>query len=384
MRLHKALDVADLQAMARRQVPRMFYDYTDTGSWTESTYHANEAELQKLHFRHRVGRDLSNCSTQAHMLDKDCAMPVALSPVGLAGMHRADGEILIARAAEKFSIPYTMSTLSICSVEDVAAATSAPFWFQLYILKDRDFMRALMQRVKDAGCSALVLTLDMQIMADRHRDKRNGLSTPPKPTLSTILNLLSKPRWCFNMLQTLPTGRYNFGNIVGHVKAVTNVTSFAEWINAQFDPGLQWDDLDWIKEEWVGPLILKGIMDPEDARIAVDKGADAIIVSNHGGRQLDGAPASIQALPAVVEAVDGRIPVWMDSGIRSGQDVLRALALGAQSTMIGRASIYGLGAGGEAGVTRALEIIQRELQLSMAMCGCSSPAEVDRSILASV
>jgi L-lactate dehydrogenase (cytochrome) len=312
------------------------------------------------------------------MVGQPVTMPVALAPTGLTGMQWADGEILAARAAEAFGVPFTLSTMSICSIEDVAARVSKPFWFQLYVLRDREFIERLIDRAKAAKCSALVLTLDLTILGQRHKDVKNGLSTPPKPTLVNLLNLMTKPRWCLNMLGT---PRRQFGNIVGHVKGVGDVSSLSAWTAAQFDPTLSWSDVEWIKRRWGGPLILKGIMDAEDARHAADTGADALVVSNHGGRQLDGAPSTIEALPAIVDAVGPRIEVWFDSGIRSGQDVLRAIAMGAKATMIGRAFLHGLGAMGEQGVTRCLQIIRKELDITMAFCGKTDIRQVDRSIL---
>jgi L-lactate dehydrogenase (cytochrome) len=370
--------IGDLQALARKRVPRMFYDYADSGSWTESTYRANESDFQGIQFRQRVAVDMRNRSLATTMAGVPVAMPVALAPTGLTGMQHADGEILAARAAEKFGVPFTLSTMSICSIEDVAANTKAPFWFQLYMMKDRDFMQRLIGRAKAANCGALVLTLDLQILGQRHKDVRNGLSAPPKPTLANLLNLTTKPRWCMGMLGTKRRG---FGNIVGHVQGVGDVSSLSAWTATQFDPALHWRDVEWVKKEWGGKLILKGILDAEDARLAADTGADALIVSNHGGRQLDGAPSSIAALPAIVDAAGSRIEVWMDGGIRSGQDVLKAVALGARGTMIGRAFLYGLGAMGEAGVTKCLEIIRNELDITMALCGRNDIRNVDRSIL---
>jgi L-lactate dehydrogenase (cytochrome) len=370
--------VEDLRRMAQKRVPRMFYDYADTGSWTESTYRANEADFQRIKFRQRVAVDVEKRSVAAKMVGIDVTMPVAIAPVGMTGMQHADGEILAARAAEKFGVPFTLSTMSICSIEDVAANAAKPFWFQLYVMRDRAFAEGLIDRAKAAKCSALVLTLDLQILAQRHKDLINGLSAPPKPTLANILNLFTKPYWCWHMLGT---SRREFRNIVGHVKGVSDMSSLAEWTKNQFDPTLCWEDIGWIRKRWGGKLILKGIMDVEDARIAADTGADALIVSNHGGRQLDGAPSSISALPAIADAVGKRIEVWMDGGIRTGQDVLKAIALGAQATLIGRSAVYGLGALGEAGVTKCLEIIRNELDLSMALCGRSQLADVDRTIL---
>ncbi|MEQ1804563.1 MAG: alpha-hydroxy acid oxidase [Burkholderiaceae bacterium] len=370
--------IEDLRVLAKKRVPRMFYDYADSGSWTESTYRANGSDFQKIKLRQRVAVNIETRSTAAAMVGVNAKMPVAIAPVGLTGMQHADGEILAARAAQNFGIPFTLSTMSICSIEDIAAATSAPFWFQLYVMRDRDFIERLIERAKAARCGALVLTLDLQIIGQRHKDLKNGLSAPPKMTLSNLINLMSKPRWGLGMLGTKRRG---FGNIVGHVKGVSDMADLSAWTQAQFDPRLNWGDVEWIKKRWGGKLILKGIQDVEDARIAVDSGADALIVSNHGGRQLDGAQSSIGALPAIVEAVGSKIEVHMDGGIRSGQDVLKAWALGARGTYIGRAMVYGLGALGEAGVTQALEIIHKELDLTMAFCGRTNLREVDRSIL---
>ena len=370
--------IADLQRLARKRVPRMFYDYADSGSWTESTYRANESDFQKLKLRQRVAVNMQDRSTRTQMVGIDVAMPVAIAPTGLTGMQHADGEILAARAAEKFGIPFTLSTMSICSIEDIAAHTKAPFWFQLYVMKDRDFIERLIDRAKAANCSALMLTLDLQILGQRHKDLKNGLSAPPKPTLANIINLMTKPRWCLGMLGTK---RRSFGNIVGHAKGVGDLSSLSSWTAEQFDPGLSWADVEWIKKRWGGKLIIKGIMDVEDARLAADSGADALIVSNHGGRQLDGAPSSIAALPAIAADVGSRIEVWMDGGVRSGQDVLKAWALGARGTLIGRAFLYGLGAMGEEGVSKALQIIHKELDLTMAFCGHTKIGTVDRGIL---
>ncbi|MGM9486551.1 alpha-hydroxy acid oxidase [Ideonella sp. YS5] len=371
-------NIEDLRLIAKRRVPRMFYDYADSGSWTEGTYRANEADFGKILLRQRVAVNMEGRSTETTMVGQKVAMPVAIAPTGLTGMQHADGEILAARAAEKFGVPFTLSTMSICSIEDVAAHTAQPFWFQLYVMRDRDFIERLIDRAKAARCSALMLTLDLQILGQRHKDLKNGLSAPPKPTLANLINLTTKPRWCLGMLGTK---RRSFGNIVGHAKGVGDLSSLSAWTAEQFDPALSWADVEWIKKRWGGKLILKGIMDAEDARLAADSGADALIVSNHGGRQLDGAPSSIQALPAIAEAVGSRIEVWMDGGIRSGQDVLKARALGARGTLIGRAFLYGLGAMGELGVTKALEIIHRELDLTMAFCGHTKIDTVDRGIL---
>jgi L-lactate dehydrogenase (cytochrome) len=371
-------NIEDLRVLAQTRVPRMFYDYADSGSWTESTYRANESDFAAIKLRQRVAVNMENRSTAVKMVGIDAAMPVAIAPVGLTGMQHADGEMHAARAAQKFGIPFTLSTMSICSIEDIAEHTKAPFWFQLYMMRDRDAMARMIERTKAAGCSALVLTLDLQVIGQRHKDLKNGLTAPPRPTLRNILNLLGKPRWCLGMAGTR---RRSFGNLVGHVKGVSDMSSLAAWTNEQFDPRLSWADIEWVKQQWGGKLILKGIMEVEDARLAVDAGADAIVVSNHGGRQLDGAPSSIQALPAIADAVGGKLEVWMDGGIRSGQDVLKAWALGARGTMIGRAMVYGLGALGEAGVTKALQIIHKELDVTMAFCGRTRIEQVDRTIL---
>jgi len=371
-------NIEDLRVLARKRVPRMFYDYADTGSWTESTYHANESDFQKIKLRQRVAVNMEGRSTATRMVGVEVAMPVAIAPVGLTGMQHADGEILAARAAEAFGIPFTLSTMSICSIEDIAAHTRKPFWFQLYVMRDRGFIERLIDRAKAAKCGALVLTLDLQILGQRHKDIKNGLSTPPKPTLANLINLATKWRWCLGMAGTR---RRHFGNIVGHVQGVDDMSNLGAWTAQQFDPRLNWGDVEWIKNRWGGKLILKGIQDVEDARLAVDSGADALIVSNHGGRQLDGAQSSIEALPAIVAEVGSRIEVHMDGGIRSGQDVLKAIALGAKGTYIGRAMVYGLGALGEAGVAQALQIIHRELDLTMAFCGRTQIDQVDRSIL---
>jgi L-lactate dehydrogenase (cytochrome) len=376
--LNKITCIEDLRRVAHWRVPRMFYDYADSGSWTESTYRANEADLQRLKFRQRVAVNIAQRSSRTRMLGQDVAMPVALAPTGLTGMQHADGEILAARAAERFGVPFTLSTMSICSIEDVAAHTTQPFWFQLYVMRDRDFIGRLIDRARAAHCSALMVTLDLQIMGQRNKDIKNGLSTPPRPTLLNLLNLATKPRWCLDMLRTQ---RRSFGNIVGHARGVSDMSSLASWTAEQFDPTLSWSDLAWIKERFGGKIIVKGILDAQDARLAVDAGADALIVSNHGGRQLDGAPSSIAALPAIAQAVGDRIEVWMDGGIRSGQDVLRAVALGARGTLIGRAFLYGLGAYGEAGVTKCLELIAKELDLTLGFCGRTDIQDVDDSVL---
>jgi L-lactate dehydrogenase (cytochrome) len=371
-------NIEDLRRMHERRAPRMFYDYCDSGSWTESTYRENESDFQAIKLRQRVAVNIEKRSVATTMLGRKVAMPVALAPVGMTGMQHADGEILAAKAAEKFGVPFTLSTMSICSIEDVAENTSAPFWFQLYVMRDRDFSGRLIDRAKKAGCDALVVTLDLQVLGQRHKDLKNGLSAPPKLTIPNIINMMTKPAWCLGMLGTQ---RRDFRNIVGHVKGVENMASLSAWTAQQFDPTLSWDDLKWIKDRWGGKIILKGILDVEDAESAVKSGADAIVVSNHGGRQLDGAPSSIAALPAIADAVGSKTEVWLDSGIRSGQDVLKAIALGAKGTLIGRAFVYGLGAMGEAGVTTALEIIRKELDTTMGFCGRTDIADVDAGIL---
>ena len=371
--------IEELRVLAQKRVPRMFYDYADSGSWTESTYRANESDFQKIKLRQRVAVNMEGRSTASTMIGQPVAMPVAIAPTGLTGMQHADGEILAARAAKKFGIPFTLSTMSICSIEDVSKGTDGhPFWFQLYVMRDRDFIERLIERARAANCSALVITLDLQILGQRHKDLKNGLSAPPKLTIPNILNIATKPRWALGMLAT---SRREFGNIVGHVKGVENMSSLSAWTAQQFDPRLNWGDVEWIKKRWGGKIILKGIQDVEDARLAVESGADAMIVSNHGGRQLDGAQSSIEALPAIVDAVGKQIEVHMDGGIRSGQDVLKARALGAQGTYIGRAFLYGLGAMGQPGVEKALQIIHNELDLTMAFCGRTQMDSVDKSIL---
>jgi L-lactate dehydrogenase (cytochrome) len=370
--------IEDLRVLAHKRVPRMFYDYADSGSWSESTYRENTSDFAPIKLRQRVAVNLDRRTLATRMIGENVSMPVALAPVGLTGMQHADGEIHAARAAEKFGVPFTLSTMSICSIEDVAENVSKPFWFQLYVMRDRDFIGRLIDRAKAAGCSALVLTLDLQILGQRHKDLKNGLSAPPKPTLANIANMATKPRWCYGMLRTK---RRSFRNIAGHATGVGDMSSLSAWTAQQFDPTLSWDDVKWIKDRWGGKLVLKGIMDPEDAKLAVASGADALIVSNHGGRQLDGAPSTIRALPAIVAAVGRDIEVWLDGGIRCGQDVIRALALGAKGTLIGRAYVYGLGAMGEAGVAKALQIIANELDLTMAFCGLRDINTVDASIL---
>ena len=371
--------IEDLRVIAKRRVPRMFYDYADSGSWTESTYRSNETAFQKIKFRQRVAVNMENRSLENTMIGENVTMPVALAPTGLTGMQHADGEILATRAAEKFGVPFTLSTMSICSIEDVAEHTSRPFWFQLYVMKDKGFVERLINRAKAAKCSALVITLDLQILGQRHKDIKNGLSSPPKPTLTNLINLATKPYWCWHMLHTK---RRTFGNIVGHASGVSDTSSLSAWTSQQFDPALSWDDVAWIKDKWGGKIIIKGIMEPEDAHLAVKSGADALIVSNHGGRQLDGALPSIEALPAIVDAVGkDNIEIYLDSGVRSGQDVIRSVAMGARGVFIGRPFLYGLGAMGEAGVTKALEVIRNEADLTMAFCGLRNIKDVNKSIL---
>jgi len=371
-------NIEDLRVLHQKRAPKMFYDYADSGSWTESTYRANESEFSKIKFRQRVAVNIDNRSIASTMLGNAVSMPVALAPVGMTGMQYADGEILAARAAKEFGVPYCLSTMSICSMEEIAKKTNHPFWFQLYVMRDKRFVQSLVERAKAANCSALVLTLDLQILGQRHKDLKNGLSAPPKPTLSNLINLLTKPRWCLGMLATK---NRQFGNIVGHVEGVDDMSSLSAWTASQFDPSLDWNEVAQIKKLWGGKLILKGILDPEDAKLALAVGADAIIVSNHGGRQLDGAPSTIEALSGIVDAVGSQIEIWLDSGIRSGQDVVKALALGATGTMIGRSYIYGLGAMGQEGVTKSLEIIAKELDLTMAFCGIKDVRHLSRDIL---
>ena len=370
--------IEDLKRIHRRRTPRMFYDYAESGSYTEQTFRENTSDFAQIRLRQKVAVDMTNRNLAGTMIGQAVTMPVALAPVGFTGMQSADGEIKAARAAEDFGVPFTLSTMSICSIEDVAEHTAKPFWFQLYAMRDQDFLRRIIERAKAAGCSALVVTLDLQILGQRHKDLKNGLSAPPKLTPSTILNLATKWGWGLEMLRTR---RRFFGNIVGHAKGVGDASSLMSWTAEQFDPQLDWGKIAAIRDMWGGKLILKGILDADDARLAAEFGADAIVVSNHGGRQLDGALSSIRMLPQIVEAVDGRCEVWLDSGIRSGQDVLKALALGASGTMIGRAWVYGLGAMGQAGVTKALEVIRKELDISMALCGKRDVARLRRENL---
>lgn len=376
--LSKMTCIEDLRLVAKRKVPKMFYDYVDSGSWTESTYRANSADFQDIKLRQKVLVNMEDRSLATQMIGHDVKMPLAIAPTGFTGMMCADGEILAARAAEKFGVPFTLSTMSIASIEDVATNTNSPFWFQLYVMRDREFMHNLVQRAKDAKCSALVLTADLQVLGQRHKDIKNGLSAPPKPTLANMLNLALKPEWCMKMLNT---ERHTFRNIVGHAKNVGDLSSLASWTSEQFDPSLSWDDVARIKDLWGGKLIIKGIMDAEDAQLAVKNGADAIVVSNHGGRQLDGAMSSIKMLPEIVSAVSNQTEIWLDSGIRSGQDILKAWALGARGTMIGRAFLYGLGAYGEEGVSRALEILYKEMDITMAFTGHRNIHDVTRDVL---
>ena len=372
------LTIADLKDLARQRVPKMFFDYADSGAWTESTYRANEEDFGKIKLRQRVLVDMDNRSLASSMIGETVSMPVALAPTGSTGMQHADGEMLAAQAAEEFGVPFTLSTMSICSIEDVASVTRKPFWFQLYVMRDKDFAYNLIDRAKAAKCSALVLTLDLQILAQRHKDVRNGLSAPPKLTLPNLIDMAIRPGWCVGMLGTK---RRTFRNIVGHAKGVTDLSSLKAWTDEQFDPSLSWGDVEWIRQRWGGKLILKGILDKEDAEMATKTGADAIIVSNHGGRQLDGAPSSISVLEQIVDIVGDQIEVHMDGGIRSGQDVLKALCLGAKGTYIGRPFLYGLGAAGKKGVTLALEIIRKELDLTLALCGKRDIKDVGKDML---
>ncbi len=371
-------NIDDLRRMARRRVARAVFEYVDRGSYDEQTLRANRADLESLHFRQRVAIDVDRRSTRTTMLGEDVAMPVAIAPVGLTGLNWADGEILGARAAQKFGIPFTLSTMSICSIEDVAGEVAQPFWFQLYVMRDRGFSAALIERAKAAKCSALMLTLDLQIQGQRHRDLKNGLAVPPKLTLGTALDVMTKPGWVLNVL----TGRRkSFGNLEGRIPDAKSLTTLSQWIAGQFDPTLSWKDVEWVRKLWGGKIILKGILDVEDAKIAASTGADAIVVSNHGGRQLDGTVSSIRALPEVAEAVGDRIEVLFDGGIRSGQDVLRALALGAKGTMIGKSFAWGLGAMGEPGVAKVLEILHKELDVTMALCGLRDVKDASPAIL---
>ena len=370
--------IQDLKDIYKRRVPKMFYDYCESGSWTEQTFQDNISDFSKIRLRQRVAVDMVNRTTATTMIGQNVAMPVALAPVGLTGMQSADGEIKAARAAAAFGVPFTLSTMSICSIEDVAANTDTPFWFQLYAMNDEDYTDRLIQRAKDANCSALVITVDLQLLGQRHKDLKNGLSAPPKPNPKSIIDLATKWRWCFGMLGTK---RRSFGNIVGHIEGITDNTSLAAWTSEQFDQSLDWKKIELLMKKWGRKVIIKGILDPLDAKMAAKLGVDALIVSNHGGRQLDGALSSISMLPKIVEAIDGKCEVWIDGGIRSGQDILKAKALGATGTMIGRPYIYGLGAMGQLGVTTALQILQKELDMTMALCGHRDINKVTRDIL---
>lgn len=370
------LEISDLKKLARRRVPKMFFDYADSGSWTQSTYRANEDDFQEIKLRQRIAVDMTDRSTATQMIGQDVAMPLALAPTGFCGMQHADGEILAAQAAEEAGIPFTLSTMSICSIEDVAENTSKPFWFQVYMLRDRDFMANLIERANAAGCSALVLTLDLQIMGQRHQDLRNGLSAPPKFTPKHIWQMATSPAWCLGMAGTR---RHTFGNVVGHAKDVSDLTSLSSWTAEQFDPRLSWKDVEWVKERWGGPLILKGILDTEDAKSSLDCGADAIIVSNHGGRQLDGAPSGIRVLSDIVDAVGDKVEIHIDGGLRSGQDILKSMCLGARGTYVGRPYLYGLGAMGKKGVTKMIEIMHKELDITMALCGERKVTDLSRT-----
>lgn len=364
--LNKILTVDEMKTAARRRVPKMFFEYADTGSYTESTYRANESDFAQIKLKQKVAVNLENRSLRSTMLGKPITMPVAIAPAATGGMQIADGEIKAAKAAEKYGIPFTLSTMAVCSIEDIAENTSAPFWFQLYVMRDRAFIERLIDRAKAAKCSALVLTMDLQILGQRHKDIHNGLSTPPKFDAYSLWQMIQHPLWCLRMLGTK---RHTFRNIVGHVQGDHDLASLSQWTASQFDPTLNWADVRWVKERFGGPVIVKGVLDPDDARLAVDHGADAVVVSNHGGRQLDGAPSTIRVLPEIIDAIGHRTEVYLDGGIRSGQDVLKALAYGAKGTFIGRPMLYGLGAGGEAGVTRVLDIIRKELDTTMALCG---------------
>jgi L-lactate dehydrogenase (cytochrome) len=375
-------NIEDLRRLAEKRVPKMFYDYADSGSWTEQTYRENSEDFKKIKLRQRVATNISNRSTQTKMLGVSVSLPTALAPCGMTGMQRADGEILAAKAAEKFNVPFTMSTLSICSIEDVAERVNAPFWFQLYVMKDKKYSENLINRAKAAGCSALMLTLDLQLMGQRHKDIKNGLSAPPKiNSVNTLINLALRPKWCFEMLQTR---RRSFRNVVGHVDGVSDLSSLSAWVGEAFDLQFTWDDIERIKDLWGGKLILKGILDEEDAQMAVKSGADALIVSNHGGRQLDGTSSSISMLSSIAQSVGQDIEVWVDGGIRSGQDILKSVALGASGTLIGRPYLYGLGALGGEGVTKCLEILSKELDLSMALCGHTDINAVTKDIIKSI
>jgi L-lactate dehydrogenase (cytochrome) len=371
--------IEDLRAQARRNVPKMFFDYADAGSYNEETLRANRSDMERLKLRQRVLVNVDQRSTATTILGESVPVPLALGPIGLGGMMHGDGEILACRAAQEIGIPYTLSTLSINSIEDVAAAVKKPFWFQLYVMRDRGFIRELIERAAAAKCSALMLTVDLQVLGQRHNDVRNGLTVPPELKIKNLIDIASRPAWAFSILMGR---RHTFGNLAGHVKDTTGINSLAAWTSRQFDPTLSWKDVEWVKSLWPGKLILKGILDVDDAKIAVTTGADAISVSNHGGRQLDGAPSAISALPRIADAVGSEIEVMFDSGVRTGSDMMRALALGARSCIVGRPYIYGLGAGGQAGVARAIEILHKELDVTMALCGVKSIAEINRDVLA--
>ena len=379
MSIRTATCIEDLRQAARRKVPRAFFDYAEAGSYSQETLRANREDLERIKLRQRVLVDVSQRDLTTTIIGEKASLPLALAPIGLCGMQHGDGEILACQAAQAAGIPFTLSTMSICAIEDVARAVAEPFWFQLYVMKDRGFIRALIERASAAKCSALVLTVDLQVLGQRHCDIRNGMTVPPQLKLGNILDIATKPAWALSILRGQ---RKTFGNLAGHVRGMENVNSLAQWIAGQFDPALSWKDVEWVRGLWPGKLILKGVLDVEDARIAAKTGASALVVSNHGGRQLDGAPSSISALPRVVEAVGEQIEVMFDGGIRSGQDVLRALAHGARACMIGRSYIYGLGAGGKAGVAKAIEILAKELDVTMALCGVKSVREIDRSVIA--
>ncbi|HXW48606.1 MAG TPA: alpha-hydroxy acid oxidase [Xanthobacteraceae bacterium] len=372
--------IEDLRRLARRKVPRAFIDYAEAGSYSEQTLRANRADLERVNLRQRILCDVANRSTKATILGESAALPLALAPIGLCGMQHGDGEILACRAAQEAGIPFTLSTMSICSIEDVAAAVDRPFWFQLYVMRDRGYIRALVERAAAAKCSALMLTVDLQVIGQRHRDIKNGMTVPPQIKIKNLIDIATKPAWALSVARGK---RKTFGNIAGHYPGMGNVTVLSKWIAEQFDPSLSWKDVEWIKSLWPGKLILKGILDVEDARIAAKTGASALVISNHGGRQLDGAPSSISALPAIADALGSEVEIMFDGGIRSGQDIARALALGARSCMSGRAYIYGLGAGGQAGVARAIEIMRNELDTTMALMGVTKVADIDRRAIVS-
>jgi len=371
--------IDDLRMLARRKVPRAFFDYADSGSYNEETLRANRSDLEAIKLRQRVLVDVSQRSLTTTVVGQNIAAPLILAPVGLTGMQHGNGEILSAQAANEAGIPYTLSTMSICSIEDVAQATRKPFWFQLYVIRDRGFSKDILERALAAKCNTLVLTVDLQVLGQRHRDIKNGMTVPPEIRLKNIIDIATKPGWAFGILMGK---RKTFGNLAGHVKGTENINQLAKWVGDQFDPALNWKDVEWIKKLWPGKLILKGILDPEDAKTAVELGADAIVVSNHGGRQLDGAPSSISALPAIVDAVGSDTEVLFDGGIRTGADILRALGLGARACMIGRAYIYGLGAGGKAGVAKAIDILKNELSVAMALTGTIKISDIDGSVIA--